>query len=397
MKKLITVLFTALCALTYGQNDSSSTLSVEADFDLSSNAIRSDFIRSFYNGEFLDNELKTNTSALLEEENNRIGLDFRVDASYFSRDTLFDTWKAHYGITNRQFAAGGFSDDVFNFVFFGNGQAVDYNAYFNNLNVSFLSYQGFHFGMYRTDSSQLISFRAGLLKGSQIFDLYTENGLIRTATDGSSIDLTLDGEISMSDTNRTSLASWNGTGATFDLRYEKMLKKNAKLGFSINDLGFINFNKNSVNYRLDTSYNFTGILIDNVLSPNDSSLNLDSEIDSLLPEATSQSVLALTPAIIKIFYSKPIGKKSEIKLNFKQIIHIAYKPRVVGNYSYKIGQQFSPSFHIGYGGFTNEFYGLGINWDNKKFALSLQARAINGFIDEGGLSHTVFGQFKWNL
>lgn len=75
----------------------------------------------------------------------------------------------------------------------------------------------------------------------------------------------------------------------------------------------------------------------------------------------------------------------------------AYTMNLNVDYKYKVSESFKPSVHLGYGGFTNEHFGLGINIEKYKFDLSLQARAVQGLIGKGGLNHTFFGQLKWNL
>lgn len=393
--KLIIILIALIGFQLKAQDDSSHQVVIESYIDLSSSAIRSDFIKAFYQGEFITNELKNNTRANLSDKN-RFGADISLKSTWFGKDSIYHDWKPSIGLSHRQFVASSFSDDLFNTVFYGNGMFANNTASFDGLKMNYLAYQSIDFGLYRLTENQKIGFSLGIVKGSQFIDLDSPQSSLFTSTNASQLDFILSGSMKTSDTSKTNLSAWNGTGLKGDFFYEKTLKNGDQIGGSINDLGFISFNKQSLDYTLDSSYSFTGIEINNLLSPSDSMLNLTTDVDSLIPNAETGSQMRLTPAKLTLYYVKKVSK-SEIQISFDQVLNAVYFPHLQLNYVYKVNELIKPSFHIGYGGFTNEHFGLGINFSQSKFDINLQARAIQGLIGPSGLSHTFFGQLKWNI
>ena len=123
--KLIIILIALLGFRLKAQNDSSHQVVIESYIDLSSSAIRSDFIKAFYQGEFITNELKNNTRANLSD-NNRFGADISLKSTWFGKDSIYHDWKPSIGLSHRQFVASSFSDDLYNTVFYGNGMRASY-------------------------------------------------------------------------------------------------------------------------------------------------------------------------------------------------------------------------------------------------------------------------------
>jgi len=377
------------------QNDTSHQVVIESYIDVSSSSIRSDFLKALYQGEFITNELKNNTRANLSN-NNRFGADIYLKSTWFGKDTIYNNWKPTIGISYRQFVASSFSEDLFNTVFYGNGLFANNTATFNGLNMSYMAYQSIDFGLYRLIKNKKIGFSLGIVKGSQFINLDSPQAFLFTSTNASQLDFVLSGSMKTSDTSKTNLSAWNGTGLKANLFYEKTLKTGDEFGASLNDLGFIAFNQQSLSYTLDSTYTFSGVEINNLLSPGDSMLNLITDVDSLIPSAAIGSQMRLTPTKFTLYYVKKVSN-SEIHFSLDQVLNTSYFPHVQLNYLYKVNDLIRPSFHIGYGGFTNEHFGLGINFSQSKFDINLQARAIQGLVDPSGLNHTFFGQLKWNI
>jgi hypothetical protein len=377
------------------QNDTSHQVVIESYIDVSSSSIRSDFLNTFYKGEFITNELKNNTRANLSN-NNRFGADISLKSTWFGKDTIYNNWKPNIAISYRQFAASSFSEDLFNTVFYGNSLFANNKATFDGLNMNYMAYQSIDFGLYRLIKNKKIGFSLGIVKGSQFINLDSPQASLFTSTNASQLDFVVSGSMKTSDTSKTNLSAWNGTGLKANLFYEKTLKTGDQFGASLSDLGFIAFNQQSLSYTLDSTYTFSGVEINNLLSPSDSMLNLTTDVDSLIPSAASGSQMMLTPTKLRLYYVKRVSK-SEIHFSLDQVLNTSYFPHVQVDYLYKVNELIIPSFHIGYGGFTNEHFGLGINFSQSKFDINLQARAIQGWIGPSGLNHTFFGQLKWNI
>lgn len=393
--RILFVILVLIGFQTIAQNDSLAQLQFESNIDLSSNVIRSDFIRAFYNGSFIDSELKDNTSSNLRDIN-RLGLDLKLGSTIYTNDTLFKDFRMSFGVSHRQFLASTFSADFFNLIFYGNAGFENQEANLNGLTFRTMSYQSIDFGIYKKSGDDIFSISLGILKGSQYAHLKTEDANLFTGSNGSNISFTANGFLDLSDTSNTSVTAYNGTGVKIDFLYQKKTY-DAIYGIKLSDVGVMAFNNQSIHYEIDTMYQFNGIEIDNLLSPSDSILTLETDLDSLAPQAVNQSIFISTPGRLTFYFKNQITKKSSLFVSVDKLFTHAYTMNVSADYTYELSKSFKPSAHLGYGGFTNEHFGIGFKIEKPKFELDLQARAIQGLISNGGLNHTFFGQLKWNL
>ena len=101
----------------------------------------------------------------------------------------------------------------------------------------------------------------------------------------------------VTDTSEFTLFANNGNGFAFDFSAEFKIQKSNIL-FSISDLGFINWNKSSVILDADSTFNFSGILIDDIFNFNDSILENTFITD--LPNTKNNTFKSYIPATVNL-------------------------------------------------------------------------------------------------
>ena len=110
------------------------------------------------------------------------------------------------------------------------------------------------------------------LKGNHNINLNINQGSLYTALYGEYLDINYDINGYITDTSNINLFQNNGNGVALDFDVKFNAGANT-INFYINDLGFIKWNKNSINFAADSTFSFIGIDIDNIYDFNDSIFN----------------------------------------------------------------------------------------------------------------------------
>lgn len=252
--------------LPLGQDANPRTIMVEGDLFYNSNVITNEFARSFYTGEFLDNELKSSVSDKLIRDN-RFGVELHYGIKYIHS---LDTSKREkelqmfYEVSNHLFSNAQFSEDLFNVAFYGNGMFEDDTAHLGTFSFNNLVYQQASVGIMDIPTGSYIA--AGLINGQQFNVIDVSKGDLYTAPMGSYLDLDMNAEVQRSDTNSRGLGMMNGWGLGVDMRWNFELGGAGKdygwYSISIEDLGFIAWNSRSQTYSNDTLFNYQGFELD---------------------------------------------------------------------------------------------------------------------------------------
>ena len=150
---------------------------------------------------------------------------------------------------------------------------------------------------------------------------------------------------------------------------------------ALEDFGFINWNNNSYNFDVDTTYAYEGLYVENLFDIQDNFF--DNAIDSLGQEyfpGTQESRLGITPFLLRGEAERSLNDQSQIRLGVQYRYRIFNLPLIYGAYDYKIGEhhEISPSVH--YGGYNR----LGISVDYRllfnSWTLHLQAGNLNSWV-----------------
>ncbi|MGZ4047557.1 MAG: DUF5723 family protein, partial [Bacteroidia bacterium] len=266
------------------------SVSVNLDFDAGSNGMSSALINKLVWGGYINDDLKKQSAKYLRGKNN-FGINLNYDVSTFIKgNNKFDFL---IGFKNQEILNASYTSDFYKLMFYGNQSYKGLTANLGGSSVNALRFQEVKFGaiLHKFDSVAKIGMSVSFIKGEQLFFLKTnKNSSLFTSGDGSEIVFNSNFSMALSDTNNKKLTSFNGIGASADIYFETPYKskigKRSVLIVNANNLGFIHWRKNSVQYSSDSSLRFTGYQVNNILDLKDSTLNRINS-DSLLRSLTN--------------------------------------------------------------------------------------------------------------
>lgn len=361
------------------------SVSVNLDFDAGSNGMNSAMINKFVFGKYIDSVDKAKSAKLLRGMNN-FGINLNYDVSAFIKGgKKFDFL---IGLKNQEVLNASYTRDFYNLMFYGNKMYKGSTANLSYCNVSALRFQEVKFGaiMHSVDSVAKIGVSLSFIKGEQLFYLKTnKNSSLFTSSDGSELIFNSNFNLALSDTNNKNLTTFNGLGASADIFFETPYKskigKQSILTVNANNIGFIHWLNNSVQYSSDSTLRFNGYKVDNIFDLKDSTLNQinrDSIVKNLT-NARKENFNVNIPTNLVIINKIIWGSRFNTSFGFRNIFNANYKPYVFFEPEYKY-KQLTFVLHTGYGGYVRLNVGASVMWNNKDWCLRLGSNSLQGFI-----------------
>ncbi len=406
MKHLFVILIMMCIGKVYAQlsenwivsnSSSGGGLELSADFDYGMIGLDNISLPDLVYGGRLDSLEKSIMSLNLEEINSVRG-GFTGKASYLSHcDSLFGSdriaWYAQLGYT--QLLAVDFSKDAFDLMFFGN-QAFEGSAASLNVNAHRWHYQKLVLGFYGKKKS----IYAGLeiYKGSDWMSVSTNNSKFYTANGGSYLDFNLHTEAQFSDSSNLGIAGFNGMGLGWQLGYTFKNEDNqGVLQIGIEDLGVMFWNRKTRHIRKDTSYNFQGFELSELLNGN---LNFSNVNDTLNLTSEEGSTLRMLPFLISIrkmpVFEDDINLAVSYGLNYRYRFHA--RPEMYAGLVYRPSEAALISASIAYGGYYRTHLKFGVNmFLSENVALAISSRAVVNSILNSGHGKSVNLNLRVNL
>ena len=363
------------------------SLNFNTEYEINSNAINNSFINRFYTGGYIDGKMKDNVNKNLHGYN-RIGGYFNYNmVGFFGKDT--SKYRFAVGVKQQQLFNSGFSRDFFKLGFYGNKIYEGGTANLSNTSINFYSFQEFKVGLISTEvdtNHASMGISISYLKGQNLQQLSTNTTSVYTANDASQVSLTTNATFSMSDTSKTGLNAITGNGASADFfaetPYVSKLGK-SKFFLCVNNLGFIRWNKNSMNYTTDSTFIFSGIKVNNLFDIKDSVLK-SIKADSIINNTTEFSrhyVSTNLPTSFFITHKIEFSSWYSFTNGFRNVFHANYKPYIFIENEFKFSKNVFLTFHLGYGGYGKLNAGI---YSIFKIADKIQVRigsnSIQGFL-----------------
>ncbi|MDP3557720.1 MAG: DUF5723 family protein [Bacteroidota bacterium] len=363
------------------------SVSVDLDFEAGSNGMSSALTNKLIWGGYIDNDLKKESSKHLRQSNNfGINLNYGVN-TFIKGNSKFDFL---IGFKNQEIINATYSKDFFNLLFYGNDSYRGKTANLGNQNINALRFQEVKFGaiMHKVDSVGKIGVSLSFLKGEQLFFLNTnKNSSLYTSADGSELIFNSNFNLAISDTNNKKLTSFNGIGASADIFFETPYKSNvgkrSVLLVNANNIGFIHWQNNSVQYSSDSSLHFSGYNVSNIIDLKDSTLNRINR-DSLLRSLTNarqENFNTNIPTNLVIINKIYFGKQELfcLQTGFRFIFNANYKPYIFIEPQYKV-KNVTFGLHTGYGGYVRLNVGASVTWNSKNWFLRIGSNSLQGYV-----------------
>ena len=361
------------------------SVSVNLDFEAGSNGLSAGLVNKLVWGGYISNDLKEESAKHLRGYNNfGVVLDYGVDAFVKGNKNV----DLLIGLKNQEVLNSTFTREFFNLMFYGNSM---YRGQFANLsgsNVNALRFQEAKFGlmMHSLDTVGKIGVSVSVLKGEQLFYVQTRAGSgLYTSQDGSSLEFTSNFNMALSDTNNRRLGSFNGIGASADIFFETPYKsglgKKCLLTVNCNNLGFIHWRNNSVQYSSDSTLTFNGYTVRNIYDLKDSTIsaiNADSLVRSL-SNARTEDFNVNIPTNLVIINRVYLSNSINASVGFRYIFNANYKPYIFVEPEYKVKNMVF-ALHAGYGGYVKLNVGVSVTYTSNAWFLRLGSHSLQGYI-----------------
>jgi hypothetical protein len=349
-------------------------LSLNINAQYGSTAINNRMTNKFLFGGNIDQALKDKNKNRLNKVN-VLGGFTNID---FEGIIGKDTSKLHYLISFslQDFYNVRFTKDAYQLLLYGNNSLKGQTADLSLTNYKHLSFQTFTFGVIfnrlKTTSAK-IGLGASLFTTDEYVDFkFSKNASLYTAGDATQVVFNNQSQYVTTDPSKKNIYSINGvgTGINFyiDAPYKTKNKRDARIIFTLNNMGFVYLNNKTEDYFGDSTYVFSG---QNVNDINElfiqglSNLNADSIIKSNFA-FSKKSRIAIIPASFTLGNYWYFTKKFHASLFVNYVFNSDYRAYVYTEQHWKPNQSFSINSHIGYGGFTKLNIGAGFTYNWKK-------------------------------
>ena len=401
VKKIFIILFIAfLETLSQAQmatifaeeflGSSKTRIGVSADYDLNSNAFTNAFVMKFYTGGYIDNDLKNsvldraiNTNRIGGNFNYGINGVFKLDSLNHNKNISF-----FFSVRDRSHVDAQFSKDLYKVGFYGNSQYAGETANFSNFSLNLLRYQQIQIGLFssKLDSAARWGIGISFLKGEQYLTVAAKKAELFTSENGEYIDFSTELYAAKSDTAHKGIGAFNGFGTSVDMFFEAPFQTRfgvSKLRVCVSDIGFIQFNNQTLKVTQDSTFHFTGLKVNGFNDLQDSTqgdTSQDSIINGVAP-FKKRSYSATLPAILDLNYETHFASYFHLKEGIRYVFNGNYKLLAYVTGKFYFNPNFMLSATFGYGGYGLLNYGIGINAKlSKTFVLYAGSNNIEGYI-----------------
>jgi hypothetical protein len=371
--------------LLYAKDTCKNLLLIKTDNYYNSNAIHNNFLSSFYKGGFIDSLSKTRVSNKLNTKNN-LGAEISFNAMYYLHNSIaMGNAKRAFCINTGYFEYYNttFSENLFSLIFFGNKQFAGNNISLALFNYQKISGQKIGFGIYNKNSFSSVCINFYNLSSYQNYNVNRANFF--TEANGQYITLNINEQITITDTNRRNIFSNNGWGLGTDIVLNLNTGKNRSAtiddAFTINieNFGFAVLNSNTLHQAADTTINYSGFQVNNILNINNLlPVNLTDTLKLNYTKASKNILLPFTVTIGKI-PSRYTTNRIESFYGIRYRYASNYKPLFYAGVFIKVNPKFHTSVNLQTGGYGNFNLAMQINYNPlKNFWVSVGCSNLSG-------------------
>lgn len=279
----------------YGEGDNEAGVTTEAF--VRSNAVELPFSISLLRNEFIDDDLKKETSDGLKNRNVlEEGYDLRFYGSWVQEKLLYKgpaLYSVDYSFGS--FTSAQFTEALFNTIFFGNAYYAGDTADFSDSRSHNYEYDRIGFSATKMAEGERSHWQAGiklsLMSIHSATHVNLDRGWLYTEESGEFLSAGYDFEYSVSDSSNHGTFQIDGMGPVVDIMmaWSDAPHRWQVTGF-INNLGTVFWNNNTITYYADSAATFEGISASNILSLDDSSV-INYSVDSLLKYTGTSSAV----------------------------------------------------------------------------------------------------------
>lgn len=345
-----------------------SSLEFKTNIGFFNNNINAELL--FQSFGFLDENEKRNILSVLKSKNN---IAFEINNSF----TYKNSKEWGLSLSNNVGAYATYSKSLVQLSLLGNTPFKGENLKLDPIDITAFNYSQLNF-LYKWNKK--VETNLGLILGHHLFNANVNKGFFYTDSQASFISYELDYEAHFTNSAdlRQNPYSNNGYGASFGICYKDSIDKGS-IEITINDLGFINWNKKTTNMYIKNQYEFEGIYVDNFINFNDSIIR--NEINSLqnnLQANTKESFMWKIPTRLSFKINQSL-KSSFIQtysISMDHRINLYNTPRFALEISKKIKKHnMTLGYHIG--GVEHSGFQFKYNYLGEKNQLYIHTQQFN--------------------
>lgn len=385
-----------LLPIQYDTLPRSQEIIVSGGVDYAGSALQNQLFSKFLFGGLISSDIKDASDAR-HKGLNRVGGYFSSEVEYRNYDIkLFK--KRNWGMTFKAgtmaFGGGIYSDDAYGLVFYGNDRYVGDTMEMSGMDLTFSSVQKIGVG-----------FIDNVSKSSMSFNLYNMNNYmsgsfrdfeIAQSTDGQDVTLTMDGELSMRESQSFSQGLGIGMDVDFKLPVAWGQNQEAYIQILAKNIGMAYLYEPQKYYRIDTVIEFSGVEFEDVIGDNAIVVDSIDVLASLGVSSENRKRAVLLPGFIQV--GKIVDRHSQKKLQsffgVRLFPSIIYSPYAYAGLHYKTTDWLSLGANLGYGGFTNFRGGFYANADFDNISVGLATENIVGLVSKKGSGQSLFIRFR---
>lgn len=363
------------------------SISLNGEYELGSNGIYNAFLNKFIVGGYIDNNLK-DASAKHMKELNVLGANFNYDvAAFFGRNPRYSYL---IGVKDQQIFNASYTKDFYQLAFYGNRPYLDETKNFSSSSINSLRFQELKLGFiwHKIDTTAKIGVSVSFLKGQQLFYIRAFEGS-SVYTNADATELIFNSNFIMAQSDTTGISNplrYAGVGASadifFETPYQSRFGKSSVLTVNANNIGFLHWFDNSVQYNSDSTFRFSGYHVDNLLDLKDSTLSAINQ-DTIIRNTTNarkESFNVNIPTNLLIINKIIFSDRFALSTGFRYLFNSNFKPYFFMDAEYNFTSHFGGSLHVGYGGYAKLGVGLTLQYNAPGFYVKVGSNSLQGYV-----------------
>lgn len=363
------------------------SISVNGEFELGSSAIQNSFINKYIYGGYIDQNMKDAADKKMKLYN-VFGTNINYDVSaFFGRNPKYSYL---IGYKDQQIVNATFTKDLYELAYYGNQPYLGQTKSFAGSNLNSLRFQELKLGFiwHKIDTTAKIGASVSILRGQQLFYIKAnDNSSLYTNYNGTELLFNSNFSMALGDTtNRKNPLAFSGIGASADIFFETPYKssigRSSVLTVNVNNLGFLHWFDQSIQYSSDSTFRFSGYHINNIKDLSDSTLKNISK-DTIVRRATNarhQSFNTNIPTNLLLINKIIFTNKFSQSFGFRYVFHANYRPYLFIESDYAFTSKINMSLHVGYGGYSKINVGLAFVYSSKWWFFKIGSNSLQGYI-----------------
>lgn len=393
--KILLLTFNIICISVFAQYNSEflnfdktgRSVSINGEYELGSNGIYNGFLNKFIYGGTIDKATKDASRNNMKQVN-VMGANLNFDvAVFFGRHAKYSYLLS---FKNQEIFNSTFTKDFYDLAFYGNRPFLNQTKNLSGTSINSLKFQELKMGYiwHRIDTTAKVGVSVSILKGQQLFYVHAKEGSsLYTNADGTELVFDSKFNMALSDTtNVNNPFSYTGIGASADIFFETPYKSNIGKGsvltVNANNIGFLHWFDNSVQYNSDSVFKFSGYQIDNILDLQDSTLaaiNRDSIIKNTT-NARTESFNVNIPTNLLIINKIKFTNQFQFVTGFRYLFNSNFKPYFFTEAEYEFNNKITGVFHLAYGGYSRLNLGLAFMYNSPQWYVKIGSNSLQGFV-----------------